>query len=230
MTKLILLAAVFGIILNAKEIHKTFPLTADGHVHVDTYKGEVHVTSWDKPEVEVSVRIEPDGSSTADLELVDRTDIRMDSTSGSLHLKTDYPHWDHHLRNLSLPFARYQIRMPRTARLEIKDYKSEIDVTAIDASIDINTYKGHGTFEFAKFAGPSSIETYKGSFDISVPASSGFDLVSRNSGRQSVHSAFSYTIPAGTYNGGYNGHFTARINGGGPELVLKSYRGEFNLH
>jgi hypothetical protein len=251
MNKLGLLAAAAVFVIatvQAKEIHKTFPLTLDGHVHVDTFKGEVRVTTWDRPEAEVSVRVDPDGSSTADIDAVERTEIRMSATPASLHLKTDYRQLEHHIRNVHMPFARYEIHMPRTAHLQIKDYKSEIDVAGIAAPVEIetykgetrlrglsgplrmNTYKGHGTFEFAQFAGPSTIETYKGTFDISIPQNTGFELVSRNSGRSSIRSAFDYTLPAGTYGRFNNEHFQVHVNGGGPELVLKSYRGEFNLH
>jgi Putative adhesin len=250
MNKLVVLAAAIAICATGKEFHQTFPMGHDGHVHIDTFKGEVRVTSWDQPSVEVNARIEPDGASTHELEAVDKTEIRVDSSSGSLHIKSDYKMVRQH-NNTNLPFVRYEIKMPRTARLEIKDYKSEIEVSDLTAPVEIetykgdtrvrnlsgtlrmNSYKGHGNLEFSKFAGPSSIETYKGSFDVAMPQNAGFELVSKNGFRSSVRSSFPFTLPAGTYiraDRHGDGHFQAQVNGGGPELVLKSYRGEFNLH
>ena len=231
----------------SKEIRRTLPLSSNGHVQIDTFKGEIRITTWDQPQVELVARIEPDGTSSESLRLVNETDVRIDSSSDSLHLKTDYPrakHWND--ENVSLPFVRYTMRMPRTAELRIKDYKSEIEVSDLSAPLEIDTYKGdtkvhrqtgalrvhsykgHGMFELSNLTGRNSFDTYKGVFDIAVPSTAKFDVTSESGPRASIRSAFPFVLPAGTY--GRNSHFTAKVNGGGADLVLKSYRGEMNLH
>ena len=242
----ITLAALASIAASAqtREIRRTLPLTSNGHLQIDTFKGEIRVTTWDQPQVELLARIEPDGASSESLRLVSDTDVRIDSTADSLHLKSDYPKTNQD--NVSLPFVRYTIRMPRTAELRIKDFKSEIEVSDLSAPLEIDTYKGdskvhrqngtirmhtykgHGAFELSSLAGRNSFDTYKGVFDIAVPSAARFDVVAEGGRRASIRSAFPFTLPAGTYN--RNSHFQARVNGGGAELVLKSYRGEVNLH
>lgn len=230
-----------------KEVRRTLPLTANGHVQIDTFKGEIRVTTWDQPQVELVARIEPDGSSSESLRLANDTEVRIDSTGDSLHLKSDYPnvkHWNND--NVRMPFVRYTIRMPRTAELRIKDHKSEIEVSDLSGALEIDTYKGdskvhrqngairmhtykgHGTFELSSLAGRNTFDTFKGLFDIAVPSSARFDVISESGPKASIRSAFPFVLPAGTYN--RNSNFQARVNGGGAELVLKSYRGEVNLH
>lgn len=238
----------FSLFAQNKEVRRTIPLSNSGHVQIDTYKGDVRVTTWDQPQVEVVARIEADGTNSESMRLVNDTEVRIDSSGDSLHLKSDYPRQRRHIndQNVSLPFVRYTIRMPRTAELRIKDYKSEIEVSDLNAPLEIETYKGetkvqrqggtirmqtykgHGTFELASLAGRNTFDTYRGVFDIRVPSNAGFEVTSEGGPRASIRSAFPFVLPAGSYS--RNSHFQARVNGGGAELVLKSYRGEVNLH
>jgi hypothetical protein len=47
------LAAAAAQAADTKEVHRTLTLGRDGHVAINTYKGSVTVTTWDKPEVRV---------------------------------------------------------------------------------------------------------------------------------------------------------------------------------
>src|SRR5690349_20737604 len=110
-----------------KDVNRTVPLDRDGRVVIDTYKGSVTVTSWDDAKVEIVARIEPDGP-TAERD-IENTEIRIDSSAMTLRVKSDYsrvPRQWLWFGSQSLPFVRYTIRMPRTARLEVKDFKSDI--------------------------------------------------------------------------------------------------------
>ena len=40
---------------SSREINKIIPLKLDGHLLIDTYKGTITVTTYDKPQVEVYV-------------------------------------------------------------------------------------------------------------------------------------------------------------------------------
>ena len=223
-------------------------MTATGHLQLDTFKGEIRVTTWDQPQVELLARIEPDGTSSESLRLANETEVRIDSTGDSLHLKSDYPNMKHWINgdDAALPFVRYTIRMPRTAELRIKDYKSEIEVSDLSAALEIDTYKGdskvhgqkgairmhsykgHGVFELASLGAHSSFDSFKGVFDIKVPSSAAFDVVSEAGSKASIRSAFPFVLPAGSHT--RDRRFQARVNGGGTEIVLKSYKGEMNLH
>jgi hypothetical protein len=45
---------------HAKEIHRTAPLAADGRVILDTYRGSIDIETWDRAEIAIHARIEPD--------------------------------------------------------------------------------------------------------------------------------------------------------------------------
>ena len=88
----------------------------------------------------------------------------------------------------------YTIRMPRTASLRIKDYKSESEVSDLAAELQfdtykgslqlrnhsggltVNTYKGDMRADFAAVTAPVRIDTYKGNIDLRMPRDSRFDL------------------------------------------------------
>ena len=231
---------------DVKEIRKTLTLSPQGRVSIDTYKGQIKVTTWDQPQVEVHVRIEGDGWGPVDREQVRNTEIEIDSSADSLRLKTRYPkNFGINWPGNDLPLAKYVIRMPRTAQLRIKDYKSEIEVDGLSASLDIDTYKGDvrilrqngGTVsvktyksearvEFSKLSDRMSFETYRGSYEVSLPRDARFDLDWNGGRRSTLDSSFSMIRPATANRGD---HFHTRVNGGGPAMTLKGYRGVFRL-
>jgi DUF4097 and DUF4098 domain-containing protein YvlB len=246
---LLAVLASIAVFAQTKEVRRTLPLSGQGHLAIDTFKGDVHVTTWDQPQVEVYARIEADGTSPASLRLANETDVKIDATGDTIRLKSDTPqssHWNWSNDDERMPFVRYTIRMPRSAELRIKDFKSDIEVSGLAGALNIDTFKGetrvhqqsgeirmqtfkgHGTFEMAALVGHNLFDTYKGEFDIRMPSGSGFDVVSEGGRRASIHSTFPFVLPAGSYT--RESRFTARVNGGGPEVVLKSYKGDVNLH
>jgi hypothetical protein len=239
----LLVFAALGASDETREIRKTLPLSAQGRVAIDTYKGLIQVSVWDQAQVELTVRIEPDGWGSSDRELVRDTNIEIDSRADTLRLKTHYPKgrmsW---LGTYSNPIVKYILRMPRTARLEIKDYKSDIQIDGLAAALDIDTYKGEvrvnrqdggavhvktykseARVEFTHITDRMSFESYRGSYDILVPREARFDIDSNLGRRGSLRTSFATVRPASSA-GGYS-----RVNGGGPILSLKGYRPTVHL-
>src|SRR6185436_12398713 len=189
---LALIAATAGLLAAAdsKDIHRTFPLDSRGHVTVDTYKGSIRVSTWDRNEIDVAVRIQEDGDVFA--QSIKRADVRFDASPSDVRITSDNQ-WSFFLDG-SAPLYHYTIRMPRTASLRIKDYKSESEITDLAAGLDVNTYKGSmqlrnftggltvNTYkgeiraDFASITAPTRIETYKGSVELRIPRDSRFDL------------------------------------------------------
>ncbi|HSP70630.1 MAG TPA: DUF4097 family beta strand repeat-containing protein, partial [Bryobacteraceae bacterium] len=132
------------------------------------------------------------------------------------------------------PLYHYTVHMPRTASLRIKDYKSESDVSdlAADLQVDtykgslrlrnhaggltVNTYKGDIRADFAAVTARSSIDTYKGNIDLRLPRESRFDLHTNLGRHATLDSDLPRYVPASSLHEG-------------PELRLKSYKGEFRL-
>jgi DUF4097 and DUF4098 domain-containing protein YvlB len=156
-----------------KTYSDTVPLDADGRVRIDTYKGSVTITTWDRAEVQYDIRVEP----AEDPEAVAQTEVKIDRSDRSIRFESDYDDVEGeegesrffgliqmNSGSRSLPFVHYTLTIPRTATLQIDDYKSEIDVRDVAADVDLETYKGE--IDLANLDGDLNLNTYKGTGEI----------------------------------------------------------------
>ena len=238
--------------LPSRDVSKTLPLAAGETVRVDTYKGSVKVTTWDRPEVAVEARIEADdscGSAKDAARWVDQTRVVIENRHGGVSITSDYDALEQISgwfgSCTSRPFVRYTIHMRKDAPLRIKDYKSDLIVKDLAADLDVNTYKGHldvtglsgglriETYKgevnagIVRLAGDVHAETYKGSIVLHLPGAAGFEL-SAESGRGTLNVEF----PAETTGrGSHRRGLVARgaVNGGGPHVSLKTDKGSLAL-
>jgi hypothetical protein len=234
-----------------KEVHKTVPLDPDGRVSIETFKGWIDVTTWERPEVDVAARVEPDDSGSHQAEKVRQTEIRIEGSGARVRIESDYDAVHEHGflgifgGNRTLPFVRYTIKLPKTARLKVKDYKSESRIAGLQGGLDFDTYKGRVELadmegpvrlhtykgdisaEFARFAA-SRFETYKGDIEISLSRTTAFDLDADLGRRGNLHTDFEVvTSASGRHQDG--GRRRASANGGGPALRLETYKGSFRI-
>jgi hypothetical protein len=248
-----LTAATAAQAADTKEVHRTLALDRDGRVAVNTYKGTVTVMTWDRPEVRVDARIEPDGDDRESREKVQWTEVRISGGGGSVEITSDYDEVKHHARGFlglfeietgSLPFVRYTIQMPATAQLEIEDYKSGITVSDLRADLKLHTYKGNAkvsnldgaarvdTYKgdvrvaFARFSRASRFDTHKGEIDVRLPKDSRFELDADSGRRGDIESDFAMTTHAGRRSAA---RAMDAVNGGGPELRMTTYKGTLRL-
>lgn len=242
---------------DSREITKTVALKADGEVTIDTYKGSITISTWDKPQVEIRAKIEADDAFDTEYsaEKVRDTDIRIDATERRVKIKTDYSEiHDHHHGfwswfdddNGSLPLVHYTITMPATANLNIKDYKStsslkdlhsnlsfntykgDVEIADLEGSLTFETYKGEARVSFNKITDRSHVKTYKGDITITLPAKSGFDLDADLGYRTDFTTDFDVQLSSrGRHH--HNAEFQGPVNGGGATLVLRSTRGNVRL-
>lgn len=244
----------------SREIHKTLPLKSDGRLVIDTYKGSITVRTHDKPQVEVDVRIESDDSNSREAEMdVKDTEIDIDGSDAEVTLHTSYKDlererhtgfWNNIFHSFefsnSLPLVHYTIKMPRTAELRIKDYKSrtriddlrsdlkfttykgEAEINNLLGGIELETYKGTVHISFSHLSSDSRIETQKGSITIAVPKGDKYDLLT-NFGRR-VNFSTDFDVQRIERNKKHNHYdYQANIHGGGPRLRLTSEKGEMRL-
>ena len=239
---------------STKEVNRTVNLNPTGRISIDTFKGSVDVAVWDSPQVEIKAKIESDGSCIEDEERVRDTEVRIDSSPDSLRIKSDYDRVRKSFGMMdlfrwncgNLPSVHYRLKVPRTAQVRIKDHKSEIRVaglrsdlqvtsykgtmtlTDLNGSLDLETYKGEARVEFANLAGRSRLETYKGNIQASMPRNSRFDLETDLGRRGNLDSDFNFNVKiGGLRERGQKYH--GSVNGGGPLLYVKTYKGEFRL-
>ncbi len=219
---------------------------------METYKGSVKVTTWDRAEVAVEARIEAYDScgSTKDLQAwVDQTRVVIEKRNGGVSITSDYDALERVSSWFgsctSRPFVHYTIRMPKSAPLKIKDFKSDLIVKDLAADLEVDTFKGH--LDVTGLAGGLRIETFKGGVNVGIvrlvgdvtaetskgrialrlPAAAGFEL-SAESARGSLNVEF----PAETTgHGSHRRGLVARgtVNGGGPRVSLKTDKGSLAL-
>jgi hypothetical protein len=238
--------------LPSRDVSKTLPLSAGENVRVDTYKGSVKVTTWDRAEVAVEARIEADDScgSTKDLQAwVDQTRVVIEKRHGGVSITSDYDA----LEQVSSwfgsctarPFVRYTISMPKSAPLRIKDYKSDLIVKDLAADLEVDTYKGHldvtglagglriETYKgevnagIVRVSGDVTAQTYKGSIVLRLPGAAAFQLSAETGRNGDFHSEFETPAESrGRRRGLYAG---GTVNGGGPRVSLKTDKGSLAL-
>jgi hypothetical protein len=239
----------------AKEVKKTVDLNTDGRVSIKTYKGSITIDTWEKAQVDIVAKIEPDGWSREDERNVRETEIRIDDSPNSLRIESDYDRLKRHRShsffgifsdddNLILPFVHYTITMPRTAKLEINDYKSESRITNLQGpirmetykgsvivndlagSINLETYKGEVKIDMTQLVGDSKVETRKGTIDIGLDSRAGCELDVDLGRHADFHSDFE-TVVRTKHRG--EERYKASINGGGPLLRIESEKGDVRL-
>jgi hypothetical protein len=250
MTRIAMLALALGAAASAadyRDVNKTLPLHGNGSLEIETHKGGIRVSVWDRQEVEIQARIQPEPGTIMDRRQFDGTEVRIASSSAaSVRVNTYYP--DHPgccSDNVTNPEVRYTIRMPKTAKLIIRDHRSDTEVSGLQGALDLETHRGgvrlHGLtgalrldnyrgdvqVEFASFTANSSITTYRGNVQLSMPRSSRFDLQT-NSGRHGSI-ATDFSVMARTFvRHGEGVHGT--VNGGGPTMRIETDRGDVTLH
>jgi|WetSurMetagenome_2_1015567.scaffolds.fasta_scaffold34345_1 hypothetical protein len=248
---------------SSREIHKSIPLRADGCLVIDTYKGSITITTYEKPQVEVDVKIESDDSeSWNDGEDVKDTEIQFEGEGNEITIHTDYEnvknHRHHHSdfwdwitdtfeSSSSLPLVHYTIKMPRTAELKIKDYKSrtriedlqsdirlntykgEVDIDNLAGGIELETYKGTVRVSFSKIKSDCRFETYKGNVTVVIPKDNGFKL--QTDFERRVDFATDFNADKQEHGNKHRRYYdySGSINGGGPMLEFKSEKGDLRL-
>ncbi len=250
---LILTAAGFAQAADTKEVHRIVALDRDGRVSIETFKGSVTVDTWDRPEVRIDARIEPDGTDSDQQEKVAATQVRVSGSGSSVSIRSDYDpvrRIHHHLFGIfdgdwgTLPYVRYTIQMPATARLEIEDHKSDIVVSGLKSDLKLHTYKGTGRVtgldgaarvetykgdvrvEFARYSQASRFETHKGEIEVRLPRDSRFELDADTGRRGDVQSDFAMTTSAGRSRAA---RASGAVNGGGPKLRVTTYKGTLRV-
>jgi hypothetical protein len=242
-----------------REVSKSLPFNRDGRVSIDTYKGTLTVTTWDRAQIEIAARVEAADDWWDDGEdAVRLTEIRIDGSESEVFIASDYERLKRRSRgfwsifdggSVSLPYVHYTIRMPRTSSLRIKDYKSETHITDLQADLRMNTYKGRVTLtsmgggveletykgdvrvEYIGFGSSSRFETYKGEITIHLPKGRGFDLDARLGSRGTFRTDFDVREERGrsTSKKRRAQEFRSSVNGGGPSLKLETYKGTYRL-
>lgn len=230
-----------------RDVNRTVPFAADGLLTVENHKGAIHITTWDRAEVEIQARIQPAPGGPMNPRRFAATDVVIEGGGSALQVRTKYPDWESCCSSDegNNPEVRYTIRMPRSGRLNIRDHRSEIEVADLAGALDINTHRGtvkvtrlsgplqltthsgEATIEFARFAGGSSVDTHSGTIQLLLPRNSGFELEADTDRHASLATDFTVMTRAQGRRDGSSMH--GSVNGGGPALRITSHRGDIKV-
>src|SRR6266481_1208884 len=107
-----------------EELHKTYPIDADGRVSLKNVNGAVHISAWDRNEVQVDAI-----KRASTKEALDEASIVIDSASSSISIRTRYPESKHHKDSASV---EYTLKVPRRARLSaVETVNGGVEVSGV---------------------------------------------------------------------------------------------------
>ncbi len=232
-----------------KEFRKSFNINKNGEVILDTYKGEVTIEPSGSDVVEVYARIEPDRGgflSTSEKKQLENATVLFDASSNSVRIKSEYKHNSSWFGSNTMALVFYTIKMPKTASLKVKDYKSDSDISGLESpiefetykgrvkvrnlngSIDLETYKGEVNVRFVNLTGNSKFDTYKGDISVTLPKNSAFSFDTDFGKRVDFENDFNLSRKSsGRKSKNYN--YSGDVNGGGQKIKMSSDKGNLRL-
>ncbi|KAB2845468.1 MAG: DUF4097 domain-containing protein [Melioribacteraceae bacterium] len=229
-----------------REEEKTFAIDKNGYVSIETYKGSIIVETWDKAEVYIQVKIEADDegwSNTNPEEQLENVKIKYDASQNSVRIESKYDKNRSFWGSETLALVHYKIKMPKTANLEIDDYKSDtdiknlqadikmetykgrVDITGLAGGVDLETYKGDAKIDFSELKNSCRLETFKGNIELSLPGNSKFDLNIDTDRKGDFDCDFDYS------SSGRNREDVVRgsVNGGGHLIEFETSKGDLRI-
>jgi hypothetical protein len=217
---------------------QTYPLTANGTIHLDNVNGDIDIVAWDK--AEVSLEAEKKGKTDEDLAKVT---LEIDATPSKLSIKTKYAKKSGWSGNVNAS-VRYKLMVPAGVRLDkIDTVNSDITITGVRGSVDLDTVNGRITA--TGLAGDVKLDSVNGSLSAEFASLDGVESVKLDSvnGRASVTlpKGASARIDADSVNGSVDiqqqvklgkirrHSFTGEIGSGGPQIELETVNGSISI-
>jgi DUF4097 and DUF4098 domain-containing protein YvlB len=227
-----------------EELHKVYPLSAQGRIEVENLNGPVHISSWDRDEVKVDAV-----KSAWTQERLNEARIEIRSEQNSLSIRTEYPGHDHTFNNNdghnNPASVEYTLTVPRQARLDaIKLVNGRLDVQ--DVAGEVRASCVNGRIQARNLQGPAELDTVNGELDASVSqlTSSRLKLSSVNGSlRVTLPSDAKANIQASTVSGHISDDFGlpvkrhqfvgqslhGELGGGGAEVRLSNVNGTIEI-
>jgi hypothetical protein len=213
---------------------QTYPLAADGIVHLENISGPVEITGWDKSEV--SLEAEKSGPDDEDLH---RIHLVIAATPARLSIKTEYEKKWSFFGN-TRGEVRYKLMVPAGASLKKIDVvNSDITVRGVRGSVELDSVNGRieatglaaaGRFDTVNgsvavqydslnTSDKIVLDTVNGSCEITVPKDAGFEIRA-----DTLNGSISCDLPIKIEKSGHH-HLSGTVAAGGTEIALDSVNG-----
>ena len=211
---------------------QTFPLPAGGVFELQNVNGSVHVSGWDRNEVEVYAKKSAE-TSAADLK---RVTIEVSARPDSVSVQTRYPEGDgvevsveYHIR---VPY-RVQLRRISTVNGavrvfsletsgELRSVNGNIEVFDTAGRLNVRTTNGNVRMDLRQLdaGSPLSLETMNGSVVLGLPADAGAELDVR-----SLNGDFRSELPVTLEGSVGSREFRGRLGPGGSTIRIRTVNG-----
>ena len=153
---------------NPEHFQRSFTISPNGALHVDNYKGTIHVTASDGNQVVVDVtkRFE-DGTESDRKWWMENTQVNFQNQSDRVSVDVKYPEWnctfcwEGHSFNAAVEL---EIRVPRQINVALESYKPDIKIASVQGDIRIKSYKSPITVDST--TGAIRIDTYKNTVNL----------------------------------------------------------------
>ncbi len=226
-----------------QEFHQTYALSADGRVSIENLNGFVHISGWDKNEVQVDAV-----KRARRQDRLDEAKIVVDARSDTIVIRTEYPEHDQTFTSgdhNNPATVDYTVHVPRRARLdeielvngelEIQDVAGDVHASSVNGSVvarnlsgrtDLSAVNGRTEAAFQQLpAEPVRISSVNGSLVLTIPSDSQADLrASTVSG--GIDTDFGFRV----HHGQYVGHdLQGQLGKGGTRIELENVNGRIDI-
>lgn len=148
-----------------RDFQKTVTLKQGQRVEIDHRLGSVNVRAGGGSEASIRATIRASAGTREEAQkLADQVEIQVDDRTSTLVVRTRYPEENRSgRRNISYS-ASYDITIPASSPLILRNKFGSVDVDGIQARVEV--YGGHGTLNFRNGRGDHYLENQFGAVDV----------------------------------------------------------------
>lgn len=239
------LALAFSLIVTAtsakvtEKFSQTYPLDANGSVHLENINGSVEIIAWDKNEVALEAE-----KTARDEEGLSRMHLRIESSPRRLFIKTEHEKKWRFWETMNAQ-VHYKLMVPAGATLDridvvnagirVSGLRSSVRLEAVNGSIEADDLSGPGNFETVNGSvrvsyatmptgGGIALETVNGTCKLTLPPDAAFNLDT-----DTVNGRISCDFPLTLESSGKR-ELRGAVNGGGIRVTLDSVNGSLSVH
>jgi hypothetical protein len=215
---------------------QTFPLPPGGNFELQNVNGSVHVSGWDRNEVQIhAVK-----SARRDPRDLRRVQIEVQARPDSVAVATRYPHDD----GVEV-YVEYRVRVPRRVLLRhVGTVNGSVHVSGVEATGELRSVNGnvevldgsgrwnarttngnvHLELRQVDPSGPLAAETVNGSIVLALPPDTGAELDVRN-----VNGDFQSELPLTLQGSLTSREFHGRLGAGGSPIRMRTVNGAIRV-
>ncbi|AOS45532.1 hypothetical protein Verru16b_02613 [Lacunisphaera limnophila] len=239
---LVLALSLLATVVSAKVTEKftqTYPLDANGSIHLENVNGSVEIIAWDKNEVALEAE-----KTARDQEGLDRMHLKIESSPRRLSIRTEHEKKWKFWETMNAQ-VHYKLMVPAGATLDrievvnagirVTGVKGSVRLEAVNGSVEADGLSGPGHFETVNgtvrvsyaampTGGGIALETVNGTCKLMLPADAAFDLDT-----DTVNGRVTCDFPITLESSGKR-ELRGAVNGGGVRVTLDSVNGGLSVN